>query len=91
MNEKVAELLGLKAPWQTVQVRVLNDYVGTFKSMPLQIEMESVDQQFTKTIDVQTCTKAVTGSYRVVDWNSQQNYWPHSPMQFSDSKSRWVC
>ena len=84
MNEKVAELFGLKTTWQTVQVRVLN--VETFKSMLLQIEMESVDQQFTKTIDVQTCTKAVTGSYRVVDWSYQQKNWPHSPMQFSDSK-----
>ena len=72
MNEEVAGLLGLKATWQTVQVRALNDSVKTFKSMPLQIEIESVDRQFTKTIDVQTCPKAVTGSYRVVDWNSYQ-------------------
>ena len=42
MNEEVAGLLGLKATWQTVQVRVLNDSVETFKSMPLQIEIESV-------------------------------------------------
>ena len=77
MNEEVAGLLGLKATWQTVQVRVLNDSVETFKSMPLQIEIESVDRQFTKTIDVQTCPKAVTGSYRVVDWNSYQKNWPH--------------
>ena len=77
MNEEVAGLLGLKATWQTVQVRVLNDSVETFKSMPLQIEIDSVDRQFTKTIDVQTCPKAVTGSYRVVDWNSYQKNWPH--------------
>ena len=77
MNEEVAVLLGLKATWQTVQVRVLNDFVETFKSMPLQIEIESVDRQFTKTIDVQTCPKAVTGSYRVVDWNSYQQNCPH--------------
>ena len=62
MNEEVAGLLGLKATCQTVQVRVLNDSVETFKSMPLQIEIESVDRQFTKTIDVKTCPKAVTRS-----------------------------
>ena len=77
MNEEVTRLLGLKATWQTVRVRVLNDSVEAFKSMPLQIEIESVDRQFTKTIDVQTCPKAVTGSHRVVDWNSYQKNWPH--------------
>ena len=72
MNEEVARLLGLKASWQTVQVGVLNDSVETFKSMPLQIEIDSIGRQFKKTIDVQTCPKAVTGCYRVMDWNSYQ-------------------
>ena len=77
MNEEVAGLLGLRTTWQTVQVRVLNDSVETFRSMPLQIDLESDDRQFTKTVNVQTCPRAVTGSYQVVDWNHYQSNWPH--------------
>ena len=77
VNEEVTGLLGLTAKWETVQVRVLNDSRETFRSMPLKIEIESIDRHFTKTVNVQTCPKAVTGSYRVVDWNSYQKNWPH--------------
>ena len=77
MNEEVAGLLGLRTTWKTVQVRVLNDSVETFRSMPLQIDLESDDRQFTKAINVQTCPRAVTGSYQVVDWNHYQSNWLH--------------
>ena len=77
MNEEVAGLLGMATMWQTVEVQVLNDSVETFKSMPLEVEIESDNRQFTKTIQVQTCPRAVTGSYRVVDWNLYQKNWPH--------------
>jgi hypothetical protein len=63
--------------WQTVGIQVLNDSMETFKSMPLEVEIESDNRQFTKTIQVQTCPRAVTGSYRVVDWNLYQKNWPH--------------
>ena len=44
INEEVPGHLGLKTTWQTVLERVLNDSVETFKSMPIQIEIESVDR-----------------------------------------------
>ena len=43
LNEEVAGVLGLQEPFQKVQVHVLNDTVETFQSMPLKIEIESVD------------------------------------------------
>ena len=76
MNEELAGALGLSAAWKSVQVHVLNSSVETFKSMPLQVEVESVDGQFSKTVSVQTCPKEVSCNYRVVDWSKFQKDWP---------------
>ena len=54
LNEEVAGFLGLSGKWQDVQVHVLNDAVETFKSIPLQVEIESTDRQFSKEINVIT-------------------------------------
>ena len=77
LNEEVAGVLGLQAPFQKVQVHALNDTVDTFQSMPLNIEIESVDGQFSKEISVKTCPQKVTGNYRVVNWTEHQTKWPH--------------
>ena len=77
MNEELAGALGLSTSWKAVQVHVLNSSVKTCRSMPLQLEVVSVDGQFSKTVNVQTCPKEVTGNYRVVDWSKFQSDWPH--------------
>ena len=77
LNEEVAGVLGLQEPFQKVQVHVLNDTVETFQSMPLKIEIESVDGRFSKEISIKTCPQKVTGNYRVVNWSEYQNKWPH--------------
>ena len=69
--------MGLSTACKNVQVHVLNSSVETFKSMPLQVEVESADGQVSKTVNVQTCPKEVTGNYRIVDWSKFQNNWPH--------------
>ena len=77
LNEEIAGVLGLQEPLQKVQVHVLNDTVETFQSMPLRIELESVDGRFTKEISVKTCPRKVTGGYRVVNWRECKSKWPH--------------
>ena len=77
LNEEVAGVLGLQEPFQKVQVHVLNDTVETFQSMPLKIEIESVDGQLSKEISVKMCQRKVTGNYRVVNWTEHQSKWPH--------------
>ena len=62
LNEEVAGVLGLQEPFQKVQVHVLNDTVETFQSMPLKIEIESVDGRFSKEISIKTCAQKVTGN-----------------------------
>ena len=44
-NEAVAEILGLQEPFT----------VETFKSMPIKIEIESVDGRFSKETSAKTC------------------------------------
>ena len=59
LNEEVAGALGLKESYQTVKVHVLNNSVETFQTMPLKVEIESVNGQFTKEIEVKTCPRNV--------------------------------
>ena len=73
LHEEVAGLLGLQEPFQKVQVHVLNDTVETFQSMPIKIEIESVDGRFSKEISIKTCPQKVTGNYRVVNWSEYRN------------------
>ena len=77
LNEEVAGALGLRESYQTVKVHVLNNSVETFQTMPLTIEIESVNGQFKKEIEVKTCPRNVTGSYQVENWRASQDKWPH--------------
>ena len=77
LNEEVAGFLGLREPYHTVKVHVLNNSVETFQTMPLMIEVESVNGQFNKRISVKTCPRNVTGGYKVEDWQANQGKWPH--------------
>ena len=77
LNEEVAGALGLKESYQTVKVHVLNNSVETFQTMPLKVEIESVNGQFTKEIEVKTCPRNVTGNYQVENWNANKGKWPH--------------
>lgn len=77
LNEEVAGALGLKEPYHTVKVHVLNNSVETFQTMPLTIEIESVNGQFAKEIEVKTCPRSVTGGYKPEDWKESREKWPH--------------
>ena len=72
LNEKVAGALGLKESYQTVKVHLLNNSVETFQTMPLKVEVESVNGQFTKEIEVKTCPRNVAGNYQVENWNANK-------------------
>ena len=77
LNQEVAGVLGLNEPFGTVRVHVLNNEVETFQSMPLKLTIESIDGQFRKEINVKTCPKNVTGSYKVEDWSRNKETWSH--------------
>ena len=60
-----------------MKVHVLNNSVDTFQTMPLKVEIESVNGQFTKEIEVKTCPRYVTGNYQVENWNANKGKWRH--------------
>lgn len=77
LNEELASVLGIQEPFQTVQVHVLKNYVETFQSMHVKIEIESVAGNFQKEIEVHTCPRQVTGTYKVEDWDKRKTEWSH--------------
>ena len=77
LTEEVAGALGLREFHQTVKVHVLNNSVETFQTMTLTIEIECVNGQFTKEIEVKTCPHNVTGGYQFENWRASQEKWPH--------------
>lgn len=58
INAILAWVVGLQESFQKVQVHVLNITVETFQSMPLKVEIESVDGHFSKEINVKTLRKS---------------------------------
>ncbi len=77
LNEEGAGMLGIQEPFQTVKVHVLNNEVETFQSMPVNVTIESVDGQFSKSIDIKTCPRKVTGNYKMEDWRDSKKNWNH--------------
>jgi hypothetical protein len=70
-------MLGIQEPFQTVKVHVLNNEIETFQSMPVNVTIESVDGQFSKSIDIKTCPRKVTGNYKMEDWRESKKNWDH--------------
>ena len=62
---------------QSVKVHVLNNEVKTFQSMPVSLDIESVNGQYSKEIKAKSCPHKVTGNYKVEDWSESKNNWPH--------------
>ena len=50
-------------------VRVLNETVESFDTMPVEITLESVDGQTSMALNVYPCLRSVTGNYQAVNWN----------------------
>ena len=77
INENVlANILGIREIFQTIQIHVVNNTIETFQSMPGKVEIESVNGEFGKVIELKTCPHQVTGSYKVEDWSDTKKQWP---------------
>ncbi|XP_067040969.1 uncharacterized protein [Acropora muricata] len=76
LNSDVAAQLGLQGEYQRVSVNVLNGRVEAFETMPVELEVESVDGHFTRKISALT-TDRVTGNLRIIDWKKESNKWKH--------------
>ena len=74
LNPDVAAQLGLQGECQRVSVNVLNG--RAFETMPVELQVESVDGHFTRKISAHT-TDRVTGNLRIIDWRKESNKWKH--------------
>ena len=64
-------------------MNVLNGQTETFETMPVDVELESLDGSVSKTVSAFT-TERVTGNLEAIDWRKHANKWPHlKGIQFS--------
>ncbi|XP_068749411.1 uncharacterized protein [Montipora capricornis] len=76
LNSDVAAQLGLQGEYQRVTVNVLNGRVEAFETMPVKLEVLSVDGQFARKISALT-TDRVTGNLRIIDCRKESSKWKH--------------
>ena len=76
INADVASELGLQGISRKVTVNVLNGQTETFETMPVDVELESLDGSVSKTVNALT-TERVTGNLEAIDWRKHANKWPH--------------
>ena len=77
LNEEIAIALGLQSAYERETVRVLNETVESFDTMPVEITLESVDGQTSMALNVYTCARNVTGNYQAVNWNLYKDQWSY--------------
>ena len=61
---------------QKVTVNILNGQTVTFETMPIDVELVSLDGRTSKTVGAST-TERVTGNLEAIDWRKHANKWPH--------------
>ena len=57
-------------------MNVLNRRIETFETMPVELDLESVDGTFTRSISALT-TNRVTGDLRIIDRGKESAKWKH--------------
>ena len=72
INADVASELGLQGISRKVTVNVLNGQTETFETMPVDVELESLDGSVSKTVSAFT-TERVTGNLEAIDWRKHAN------------------
>ena len=76
LNSDVATQLGQQGEYQRVSVNALSGRVEAFETMPVGLEVESVDGQFTRKISALT-TDRVTRNLCIISWRKESNKWKH--------------
>ena len=91
LNADVAAELGLQGHPQSVTANVLNGQVETFETMPVEVQLESLDGNVKVTISTFTAER-VTGNLRVIDWGKYAvNYTHLKGIQFPNPGIRPIA
>jgi len=76
INGDVAAELGLEGSTQRIKVNVLNGEEDSFETMPVEIDLQSIDGKTCARISSFTAIQ-VTGNIRPVNWKGQLGKWKH--------------
>ena len=83
INDDIAAL-NLGGEIRKVTVKVLNNRVETFQTMPVEFELESANGEFKTKLTAYT-TERVTGNVKIVNWKICANRWEHlKDIEFPD-------
>ena len=88
INSDVAAELGLQGRSQKVTVNVLNGQTETFETMPVKVELQSLDGSVKTAINAFT-TERETGNMKAINWGAYVAKWTHlKDIQFPDPGPR---
>ena len=88
INSDIAAELGIQTIAQKVKVNVLNGNTETFETMPVSVQLESLNGQCKVDMSVFTADK-VTGNLKAVNWTEYKDKWDHlKQIQFPKLSSR---
>ena len=76
IDADVAAELGLQGRSQKVTVNVLNGQTKTFETMPVKVELESLDGSVKTAINAFTAER-VTGNMKAINWGAYAAKWTH--------------
>ena len=76
INDDIAAALNLRGEIRKVTVKVLNNRVEPFQTMPVEFELESANGEFKTKLPAYT-TERVSGNMKIVNWKICANRWEH--------------
>ena len=77
LNEEIAIAPGIQSAYERVTVRVFNETLESFETMPVETTLESVDGQTLMALNVFTRPRNVTGIFHAVNCNLHKDQWSY--------------
>ena len=91
LSKQVATELGLQGEEKPGTVSVLNDTQKTFMSMPVELEVHSLDGKVNQSMTAYTTNSRVVGELQATDWRQASQDWCHLKfLDFPELKNNQV-
>ena len=91
LSNQVASELGLQGEEKPVTVAVLNGAQKTFMSMPVELEVHSLDGKVNQSMTAYTTNARIVGELQATDWRQASQDWRHLKfLDFPELKNNQV-
>ena len=77
LTSDVAAELALQGNFQKETVNAVNGRTETFETMPVEFEIESLDDNFMRRISAFTTDRFTTGNVPIINWAKESGKWKH--------------